>query len=67
MVTTLTNDKVYNFFGLSTDTKPTNIENGKKIGNGSTYVELDTSKRFIFDEENNIWYETTLTLGDLSI
>lgn len=37
---------------LSTDEKP--IEN---IGNGSTLLEMDTGKIFMFDEENQIWKE----------
>lgn len=42
--------------GLSTDTKPTEI-NDKKIDNGSTFIEIDTGKIFMFDLENEQWKE----------
>lgn len=45
------------FFGLSTDNKPTNKFNGIKVTNGSVFVEIDTKKVFIFDEENHTWFE----------
>jgi len=44
--------------GLSTDTKPV-----INIGNGSTFIELDTSKVWLYDAENvniittNGWWE----------
>jgi hypothetical protein len=40
--------------GLSTDTKPTEID-GKEISNGSVFVEIDTQKIFFFDAENKQW------------
>lgn len=42
--------------GLSTDTKPTEI-NDKIIDNGSVYIEIDTGKIFMFDAENQQWKE----------
>lgn len=42
--------------GLSTDEKPT-IVNGKKIDNGSIFIEIDTGKLFFFDLENEQWKE----------
>lgn len=42
--------------GLSTDTKPTEI-NGKTINNGSTFVEIDTGKIYFYDLENEEWKE----------
>lgn len=42
--------------GLSTDTKPTEI-NGKTIDNGSTFIEMDTGKIFFYDLENEEWKE----------
>ena len=39
-------------FGLSTDTKPTT-----GIVTGSVFVEVDTAKAFLFDEENGEWDE----------
>lgn len=37
--------------GLSTDTKPTKVENG------SVFIEIDTGKLFIYDKENEQWKE----------
>lgn len=42
--------------GLSTDTKPTEI-NGKTINNGSTFIEIDTGKIYFYDLENTEWKE----------
>lgn len=42
--------------GLSTDTKPTEINN-KIIDNGSTFVEIDTGKIYFYDLENQEWKE----------
>lgn len=38
------------FFGLSTDDKPTT-----GVGNGSAYVEMDTSTMYFFDVDNSTW------------
>lgn len=38
---------------LSTDEKPTDCKNGSKL------IEMDTSKRYVFDEENSEWLEYT--------
>ena len=51
MITTI-NEKTYEFRGLSTDEKP--IE---RVGNGSVFIELDTGKVFMFDEQNKVWKE----------
>ena len=40
--------------GLSTDTKPTEI-NGMKVGNGSVFIEIDTQEVFIFNETTKEW------------
>lgn len=40
------------YFGLSSDTKPT-----QGVGNGSVFVEMDTSKLYFFDEQNTVWRE----------
>ena len=40
--------------GLSTDTKPTEI-NGMTIGNGSVFIETDTQKLFFYDETSQTW------------
>lgn len=39
------------FFGLSTDEKPTNC------ANASTFYEMDTKKLFLFDKQNKQWLE----------
>jgi len=40
--------------GLSTDEKPTEIENGT-IENGSTFIEIDTGNVFIYDIVSKEW------------
>lgn len=45
------------FFGLSTDEKPTDEVEDIKITNGSVFIEMDTKKIFMFDEEHKIWFE----------
>ena len=52
MITAVPNDRCGTYFGKSTDEKP--IEN---VGNGSQFIEQDTSKIFLFDEENKKWLE----------
>lgn len=61
MVTSVTNvqktvnghDYVYReYTGLSTDSKPTT-----GVFNGSTFVEMDTSKIFVFNAEDMEWLE----------
>lgn len=42
----------YDLRGLSTDKKPV-----KNVTNGSTFLEMDTSKVYIFDKENETWRE----------
>lgn len=51
MISVVTNERCFEFRGLSTDTKPVNSH----IGNGSTFLEIDTLKVFFFDEENQEW------------
>ncbi len=43
--------------GLSTDTKPTSSVNGITLKNGSTFLAMDTSQVFMYDEQNNTWHE----------
>lgn len=42
--------------GLSTDEKPTEL-NDKKIANGSTFIEMDTGKLYMYDLDNQQWRE----------
>lgn len=44
------------FRGLAGDTKPVEY-NGKKIANGSTFIEIDTGKVFLYDIESEEWKE----------
>lgn len=45
------------FFGLSKDEKPIGEVNGIKVTNGSVFIEIDTKKIYMFDEENQLWIE----------
>lgn len=47
MVTSAQGDRVYEYRGKSTDTKPVNAS----IENGSVFIEMDTSKVFMFDKD----------------
>ena len=51
------NTETMELMGLSTDEKPIREYNGHAIKNASTYFEMDTSKCFIYDEENHQWFE----------
>lgn len=46
------NNSIQTIFGLSTDTKPTD-----EIINGSIFIEMDTSKIYFYDLENEQWRE----------
>ena len=61
-MTTTINEKTYEYRGLSTDVKPM-----EKAGNGSVFIEMDTGKVYIFDEENLIWIELSKKSGDSDI
>lgn len=49
MITVVGSD-TYEYRGLSTDKKP--IE---RVGNGSTFIEMDTGKVFMFDKKSKKW------------
>jgi len=57
MITPVTNDRCFDLRGLSTDTPKPTEWNGIGIGNGSTFLEIDTGKLFIFDAEGQSWVE----------
>lgn len=40
------------YFGLSTDQKPTT-----GVGNGSVFIEMNTSKIYFFDADGAAWIE----------
>ena len=44
--------KYVELFGLSTDSKPTT-----GIVTGSSFVEVDTGKAYLFDEDSSTWDE----------
>ena len=44
----------FEFSGLSSDTKPTTFD-GASVANGSTFLVMDTSDVYIFDETNSVW------------
>lgn len=48
MISVVYGDTTLEIRGLSTDNKPVN----NKIGNGSVFIEMDTLKVFMFDQEN---------------
>ena len=47
MLTLIMSEKCYIISGKHTDVNPT-----KRIGNGSVFHEIDTSKTYLFDEEH---------------
>jgi hypothetical protein len=53
----VSNDRILELNGLSTDEKPVGEVNGEKIVNGSTYFEMDTCNLFMYDAENQRWIE----------
>lgn len=46
------NKKYVELYGLSTDTKPTS-----GIVTGSVFVEVNTGKAFLFNEDSSSWVE----------
>ena len=47
-------DGIYDFMGLSTDSKPT-IAKFPSMKNGSSFFEMDTKKIYFYDAENAQW------------
>lgn len=45
-------------FGLSTDEKPTS-----GICTGSVFVEVDTGRVYLFDEDNSVWHNLGIQGG----
>ena len=54
MITSTTDQRTMDLVGLSTDTKPVDKE---WLGNGSTFLEMNTGKVFVYDEVNKTWRE----------
>ena len=52
----LPNDSVqFDLRGMSSDTKPTGTFQGVKIGNSSTFLEIDTQNIVFYDEDSETW------------
>ena len=47
----------FHFKGLSTDTKPEGIYQGKQIANGSSFFEMDTQLIYYYDGATNKWLD----------
>lgn len=52
-----TNGRVLELYGKSSDAKPTDFVDGVQVINGSIFIEIDTGKGFLFDEQNKEWEE----------
>lgn len=50
MITSVTNDRCYSFYGKKSDKKPI-----KNVSNGSVFHEIDTGIIYYFDEEHKKW------------
>ncbi len=47
--------ELYRFTGLASDIKPVTEYNGVLIRNGSIFIEIDTGKSYLYDEEGGKW------------
>ena len=56
-------NKLFKFTASSTDEKPVGTYEGMKIPQGSILTEVDTSKRFLYSEEESKWYEDTNSIA----
>ncbi len=52
----------YEFFGLSTDTKPRAGDYGN-VPNGAIFFEMDTSKIYLYDLRHDKWLEQKVDQG----
>lgn len=43
--------------GLSTDEKPTELNDNQAVDNGSIFIEIDTGKIFFYDLDSETWKE----------
>lgn len=55
---TAVNERCVVLRGLSGQPKPLK-KDMKLLGNGSTFIELDTAQLFMYDEENDHWINLT--------
>ena len=49
-------DRSADLRGISTDTKPT-AANGNDIPHGSTWINMDDGSVFMYNKNNDTWYE----------
>lgn len=52
-----TGEDIYNMSlkGLKTDTKPVEKWEGMRIGNGSSFMEIDDAGFYMYDESTDTW------------
>ena len=48
---------IFELRGKSSDAKPVGFFDSALVGNGSTFIEMDTGKVYMFDGENQGWEE----------
>lgn len=53
----ISNRPTAEIYGMSNEVKPTDYIEGKKIVNGSVFIEIDTGKGYLFDENSRTWNE----------
>lgn len=51
------NSATLDLVGLSTDEKPIEKFKNTPVINGSTFLEMDTGDKYLYDEENSTWYK----------
>lgn len=51
------NRNTMEIYGNAADEKPIREYEGLLIPNGSIYIEIDTGKGYLYDEENHVWKE----------
>lgn len=60
---TFTTQHCYELRGLSTDEKPLKatfkVQGGSPLSNGTTFLEMDTARVWMYDEENDLWWDVT--------
>lgn len=55
--------ELFRFTGLASDTKPVTEYNGVLIRNGSIFIEIDTGKSYLYDEEGGKWIARSENTG----
>lgn len=60
------NALVLEISGLSTDKKPVAIINGRVIINSSTFKEIDTGDKYLYNQESGVWIKDISTASSVS-